>query len=229
MSLPASRSDGNVSDRPSPARPSRTARPPGRQISVASAIADGEPGRVDDQVELRGRRRAAVAGQDDLARAELTAPARAPPRGSRRRPDRAGECNRSSAIASEPSVPMPITPDGLAGLRPRLLETVEHDRRGLDQHAGVERDVVGQPVDDPRRHGDQFGVSARSGEPERLDPFAPVRLASAARAAAVAANQPFADDAVAGADRLDVGSRPRPPSPTTRGRGSPGSEPNAGR
>ena len=57
---------------PRPRCPSRTARPPGRQISVARAIADGEPGGVDDEVELRGRRRAAVAGQDDLARAELT-------------------------------------------------------------------------------------------------------------------------------------------------------------
>ena len=77
---------------------------------------------------------------------------------------------------------MPITPTVSPGLRLRLLETVEHDRRGLDQHAGIERDVVGQPVDDARGHRDEFGVSARSSEPERLDPLAPVRLASAARA-----------------------------------------------
>ena len=70
MSLPVSRSDGSVSDRPSPAMPSSTARPPGRQSSVASATADGDAGRLDDEVELRGVRRLAGAGHDDLGGAE---------------------------------------------------------------------------------------------------------------------------------------------------------------
>src|SRR5690348_8322914 len=65
--------------------------------------------------------------------------------------------------------------------------------------------MVGERVDDPRGNCDQFGVTAGPSEPERLDPLAPMRVASAARAAAVAADQSLADDSVPGADRVDVG------------------------
>ena len=69
--------------RPAPAMPRSSARPPGRQIAAAWAIAAGAPAVSTTRSSSAGRRRAG-ADTDDLAGAERSWPARAPPRGPRR-------------------------------------------------------------------------------------------------------------------------------------------------
>ena len=203
-----------------PRRRSRAGRPgrPGRQSCVASSTADGHARGLDDEVEL-GLRRRAVAREDDLGGAEPAARARAPPRARRRRRSATASAARSSAIASAPSVPTPITPTASPGLRARLLEAAQDDRGGLDEHAGVEGDVLGQAVHDLLGHRDELGVATRPREPERLDALAPVRLAAAAAPAAMADDQALADDAVARRARIRRPPRPRRRCPPTRGRG----------
>ena len=95
--------------------------------------------------------------------------------------------------------------DRLARSRACLLQTAQHDRRRLDEDAGVEGDVLWEAVHDLLGDGDELGVAARPREAERLDALAPVRLAAAAAPAAMADDEPLAHDAVAHLDGLHVG------------------------
>ena len=97
-----------------------------------------------------------------------------------------------------------MTPTASPGSGSRLLEAAQDDRGGLDEHAGVEGDVLGQAVHDLLGHRDQLRVATRPREPERLDALAPVRLAAAAGPAAMADDHSLADDAVARRHRFDV-------------------------
>ena len=81
-------------------------------------------GRVGTDLRREGELVRADAEGDERARARAASP------GSR---------------ASEPSVPMPITPTVLTGLRAPALETAQHTRGGLDERARGERDAVRQP------------------------------------------------------------------------------------
>ena len=181
MSSPTSRSEGRVSVRPSPAIPSSTARPPGRQSWVASSTATGAPA-VSTTRSSSAAAGVAVAREDDLGGAERARElelllADAVGDDPRRRVQRAAARSPASRAC-----PTPITPTASPGCGPRLLEAVQDDRRRLDEHAGVEGDVVGQAVHDLLGHRDELGVAARPREPERLDALAPLRLAAAAAA-----------------------------------------------
>ena len=91
-------------------------------------------------------------------------------------------------------------PEVAAYLEDRACEETGHDRLALkDLHA------LGVPGERLVANFLPEGIKPLC---ERFDALAPVRVTSAARAAALAADQSFADDAVAGPDRLDVGSDP---------------------
>ena len=145
--------------------------------------------------------------------------ARAPPGARHRRRSARATCSASSAIASEPSVPTPITPTASPGRGRAFSRPLQDDRGRLDEHPRVEGDVVGEAVHDPRGDGHELRVAPGAREPERLDVLAPLRLAAPAAAAAMARDHALADDAIAHAAATRRPPPPRRSSPPTRARG----------
>ena len=88
--------------------------------------------------------------------------------------------------------------DCLSRPRLRAREPLEDHRRRLHQHGCVERDAVGQPVDDTPRRDHELAVSAAAGEAELVVGLAEVCVAGPAAAAGAAIAVPLADDAVTG-------------------------------
>ena len=174
---------------------------------------DGSPGGLDDEVEL-GRRRDRRRPRGRPRSRRAAARARAPPRARRRRRSATASAAAAARSRARRASPRRSPPTDLARLRPRLLEAVQHDRRRLDQHAGVERDVVGQAVHDPLGNRDELGVAARSVNPSasmRSHHCVSPRRHGPQRWQTI---MPFAHHAVAGAHGRHVGSdlddRPRP-------------------
>src|SRR3954465_5009585 len=150
-----SRSEGRVSVRPSPAMPSSTARPPGRQSWVARVTATGAPAVSTTRSSSAagggglgggagaGGGGGAAAREDDVggpqpARELELLLAHAEGDDPRRR------VQAQQGDGQVPEAP-PAHPAGrLTGLGACLLEAAQDDRRRLDEHAGIEGDVLGQ-------------------------------------------------------------------------------------
>ena len=92
--------------------------------------------------------------------------------------------------------------DGLGRLDARAAERLHDARAGLDERGGLERDVVGERVEDARRHDDELAPASAAREADRVVALAEVRVARTAARAAHAADVPLAHDALA---RLDAG------------------------
>ena len=122
--------------------------------------------------------------------------------------------------------------DGLGGLDPRPPERLHDARARLDERGGLEGDVVGKRMEDPRGDDDELAPAAAAREADRVVALAQVRVARAAARAAHAADVPLADDALARlhdgdalADRVDdaaplVAGNDRESAPSAR-RGRP--------
>ena len=153
--------------------------------------------RLDDEVEL-----ALVSGRpardvDRLARAErareLELRLADPVGDDRRRREQLREDDRQCPERADAD-----DPDRLPRSGTRPQQALEHDRAGLDQDGGVERDVLRQAMDDAARSDHQLAVAAAPREPELVVALAEVRVARAAPAADPAVAEALADDAVAG-------------------------------
>ena len=109
--------------------------------------------------------------------------------------------------------------DVVPGRRRSEADGMDCDGHGLDERRMLERQRVGQPVDDPRRHRHVFGeravaaiVGARHAE--HRPTIAEVDLAAPAEVAPAARHGGIERDAIARrqiADALNRSARPRPP------------------
>src|SRR6185295_467785 len=152
---------------------------------------------LDDQVEL-----ALVSGRSARDVDRLSRPERArqlelgladPVGDDRRRREQLREDDRQGPERADPD-----NSDRLPRSGARPQQALQDDRAGLDQDGRVERDVLGQAMDDAPRSEHQLAVAAAPREPELVVALAEIGVARPAPATDPAVAEALADDAVAG-------------------------------
>ena len=124
-------------------------------------------------------------------------------------PDEVRSQKRDRAVADDDDPP--------AGPGSCFLQRTEHNRRGLDERCVEERDSIGEPVHEPRRHENLIAGATLARKAELVVDLTGVGLPCETVRALPAGDNALGDAAVAGrdvtdavADRLD-GSRPLVP------------------